>query len=145
MALRLWMRAVGSLYLVMAAVAAIVKLPIRVLGPPGALDHAAAGEPTARLLVDTWVTLGLEFAVVGGALWIASRAPQRAGALVWTVLGLELVRGIGTDAYMIAMGHAAGPHAVWIAIHAVVLATGVAASYGAERAAMSVQSARNAA
>jgi hypothetical protein len=121
-----WMRGVGALYLIMFAAAAIVRLPIRVLAPEGVLERAAAGDGTARLLVDTWVTLGLEFAVVGAALLIASRSPGRATALAWFAIALEVIRGIGTDVYMIARGHEVAPHVAWIAIHVVVIATGVA-------------------
>ena len=67
-AAKLWLRCVGAFYLLMFVVAALVRLPIRVLGPEGTLERAATGDPTARLLVDTWTTLGLEFAAVGGSL-----------------------------------------------------------------------------
>jgi hypothetical protein len=118
------MRLVGILYLFMFVVAGIVRVPIRVMAPAGTLAEASAGNPVARLLVDTWVTLGLEFCGVGLALLVASRAPERATALIWAVLGIELVRGIGTDVYMIARGYDPTPHVVWIVIHAVVIATG---------------------
>jgi hypothetical protein len=124
--LRWWLRVVGALYLVMFAAAAVLRLPVRVMSPADTLHRAAAGDPTARLLVDTWLTLGLEFFVVGAALLVASRTPDRARALVWTVLGLEAVRGIGTATYMIARGYEALPHVVWIVIHATVIITGLA-------------------
>ena len=69
------------------------------VAPEGTLIRALAGDATAKLLVDTWVTLGLEFGTISLALFIASHWPGGATALVWTVLGLELVRGIGTDVY----------------------------------------------
>jgi len=120
-----WLRGVGAVYLLMFVMAAVIRLPIRALGPAGVLDRAAAGDPTASLLVDTWVTLGLEFAGVGVALLIAANFAVQAAPLVWTILGIELVRGIGTDVYMLARGYDSTPHVVWIAVHAIILATGI--------------------
>ena len=77
--------------------------------------------------MDTWVTLGLRFGVFGAALLIASRAPERARALVWTVIGLELVWGIGIDIYKIARGYPVAGRLVWIVIHSAVIATGMLA------------------
>ena len=125
--LRWWMRVAGTLYVVQAVIAAIVFVPIQVLGPPGALDAAAAGDRTAKLLVDTWVLFGLEVGTVGAALLAASRAPERASALVWTVLGLELFRGIGHDVYMLARGYEATGLVIWIVIHTVLIGTGLLA------------------
>jgi hypothetical protein len=96
-----------------------------VLGPQGTLERAAAGDPTARLLVDTWTTLGLEFAALGGSLLLASRAPARARALIWAVLAIELVRGIGTDLYMMARGYRPAEQLAWIVAHLVIIATGL--------------------
>lgn len=123
--LQWWMRVAGALYLLQAVIAAIVLLPIRVLGPAGTLARAAAGEPTAKLLVDTWVLFGLEVAVVGAALLLASRVPAQASVLVATVLGLELVRGIGHDIYMMVRDYDATPFVVWIVIHTVLIVTGL--------------------
>jgi len=119
------MRVAGALYLLQAVIAAIVLLPIRVLGPADALPRAAAGDPTTKLLVDTWILFGLEVGVVGAALLLASRVPAQARVLVGTVLGLELVRGIGHDIYMMVRGYEATPFVVWIVIHTVLIVTGL--------------------
>ena len=124
---KLWLQCVGAFYLLQFVVAALVRLPIRVLGPPGTLDRAAAGDPTARLLVDTWVTLGLEFGTVGACLLLASRAPAQARSLIGAVLAIEVVRGIGTDLYMLARGYQPGEQLAWIAVHLVIIATGLRA------------------
>lgn len=60
-----WMRIVGVFYLLQFVMMALVRAPIRAVGPTGAPAQASAGEPMAKLLVDTWVTLGLEVAVMG--------------------------------------------------------------------------------
>ena len=120
-----WMRIVGALYLFLFVAATFLRLPIRAEGPEGVLDQAAAGEPTARFVVDTWVTLGLELGVIGAALLIASRVPAQAGALVWTVIGSELVWGIGSDLYKIARGYPVTAPGIWFLIHSVIIVTGV--------------------
>jgi len=133
--LKWWMRIVGGFYLLMFTAAAVLRLPIRSLGPPDTLARAASGDATARLLVDTWVTLGLEFAALGVALLIASRVAEQARALAWTVIGIEAVRALVTDVYMITRGHDLTPQLVWIGIHSAIIATGVLALRKADPAA----------
>jgi hypothetical protein len=65
--LKWWMRAVGSLYMFLFVAAALLRIPIRAEGPPGVLEAASAGDPVARFVVDTWVTLDLELGAVGVA------------------------------------------------------------------------------
>ena len=119
-----WMRVVGSLYLFLFVAAALLRIPIRAEGPPGALERASAGDPLARFVVDTWVTLGLEFGAVGVALLVASRQPSRARALVGAVLCME-VAGIVADIYKIARGYTTPAPFVWVAIHTLIIATGL--------------------
>jgi len=119
-----WMRITGVFYLVQATIAAIVRLPVRVLAPAGTLEAADGADPVARLLVDTWILFGLEIAVVGGALIFWSRAPEQARPLVWLVLALELFRGIAHDLHMIGRGYDPPPFIVWVVIHLVIIATG---------------------
>ena len=108
-----------------AAMMAVVHAPIRSAGPAGALEAAAAGEPAARFLVDTWVGFGLEVAAIGVALLVFSRSPRAAVALAWAVIGIEVTRGIAYDAYMLSRGYEPAVYLPWIAIHAVVIASGV--------------------
>ena len=122
---KLWMRIVGALYVALAFGMTILRLPIRVEGPPGALDLAAAGDPMARFVVDTWFTYGVELGVIGSALLIASRLPDRARALIWTVIAIEAVRGIGIDIYKLARGYEVAPMVIWMLVHGVIIATGV--------------------
>jgi len=124
--LQWWMRIVGVFYLLLFLSSAIVKLPFRTLFD-SVLAQAAAGDRVAMMLIDTWVMFGLEVGVIGAALLIASRIPGSARVLVWTVLGLELVRGIIDDIYMIARGYEVTVYVVWIIIHTVIIITGVMA------------------
>ncbi len=126
-ATKLWLRCVGGLYLLQALVVGIIRVPIRVLAPAGTLERAAGGEPVARLLVDTWVTLGLEFGTIGACLLLASRAPGQARTLIGAVLAIEVVRGIGTDFYMIARGWRPTEQIAFIVIHSLVIASGLRA------------------
>ena len=125
-----WLRVVGLMYLVHFVAMVVARAPIKTLGPAGALDRAAAGEPLARFLVDTWVVFGLENLAIGAALLLASRVPEQARLLAWAVIGIEVTRGIIADVYMIARGNNARTSGVWIAIHSVVIATGVLALRG---------------
>jgi hypothetical protein len=122
-----WMRIVGGLYLFLFVAAAFLRLPIQMEGPPGILERADAGDVTARFVVDTWVVLGLELGAIGAALLIASRVPSRAIALVWFVIGSELIWGIGSDLYKLARGYAAPTPLVWILIHSAIIVTGLLA------------------
>ena len=59
------------------------------------------------------------------ALLIASRAPDQARTLVWTVIAIELVRGIGVDIYKIARGYKKRVPVTWMVVHSVIIATGL--------------------
>lgn len=123
--LKWWMRIVGLFYLLLFVSAVFLKIPPQVYGPEGILEAAAAGELTAMIAVDTWIMFGLELGVVGAALIIASRIPNQARVLVWTVLAIELVRGIIDDIYMITRGYDLTGLIVWIVIHTVIIVTGL--------------------
>ena len=123
--LKWWMRIVGVFYLLQFVMMAFVRAPIRALGPEGALAQASTGDPMAIFLVDTWVAFGLEVGVIGAGLLIASRIPDQAKALVWTVIGIELVKGPAYDIYMIARGYELTAFVIWIVIHSVIIVTGL--------------------
>ena len=125
--LKWWMRIVGVFYLFLFVLAVIFNLP-----PKVTLDGAGiAFDPSNfahQFLVDTWVMLGLELGVVGAALWVASANPVQNRVLVWAVLGLELVRGIIDDVYMLLRGGYSVPFYVgWIVVHSIIIATGLLA------------------
>ena len=124
-ALKRWLRVVGAFYLLQFVMNALVHAPISAVGPEGALARASEGDPTARFLVDTWVTFGLEVGAIGAALVIASRTPEQAKVLVWAVIGIELARGVANDVYMIVQGYSPAVFITWIVIHTVVIVTGL--------------------
>jgi hypothetical protein len=123
--LRRWMQVVGGFYLLQFVMMAIVRAPIRTFGPKGTLELADAGDPVASFLVDTWTTFGLEVASVGVIVLVASRRAELARGVVLTVLAIEVGRGLVLDSYMIARGIDVAGYAVWIAIHSVVVLTGL--------------------
>jgi hypothetical protein len=121
------MRIIGGFYLLQFVMIAFVRAPIQAFGPEGTLSSEAAGDPLARFLVDTWVGFGLESAAIGIGLLVASRAASLAKPLVWTVLAIELAKGIIFDVYMIMRGYDALGFAVWIVIHSIIIVTGMLA------------------
>lgn len=122
--LKLWMQVVGVFYLVQAIVMIVVKAPILTLAPENTLDLAAGGDKMAMFLVDTWIAFGIEVGVIGVALLLASRVPERGRVLAWTVIGIEFLKGPPYDIYMIARGYESTPFIVWIVIHSVIMLTG---------------------
>ncbi len=118
------MRIVGCLYLFLFTAAAILKMPIRMLGPTGTLARAADGDAMAMFLEDTWVILGLAILSIGISLLAASRRPEKAIALAWTVICFELIWGLGSDGYQLSRGHAIENIMPWIIIHVVIITTG---------------------
>ena len=120
-----WLRIVGVFYLLQFVMMVFVRGPISAQGPEGALALAAAGDPMARFLVDTWVTFGLEVGAIGVGLLLASRRPDQAKALVFTVIAIELLRGIAADIYMLSRGHRLSVLVPWLVIHSVIIVTGL--------------------
>jgi hypothetical protein len=123
--LKWWLRVVGAIYVLNGIMMAVVRAPIRSAGPDGVLDAAAAGDPTARFLVDTWVGFGIEVAAIGVVLLVASATPGLAKVLVWLVIGIELTRGIAFDVYMVARDYEPSVFVPWLVVHAVIIVTGV--------------------
>ena len=127
--LQWWMRVVGVFY-VLLFVGVLTRRPIRTEGPPGVLEQAAAGDPIARFVIDTWTTLGLAIFVIGGMLLFCSREPEFAHSLAWTVVALEGAWGIPIDLYKIARGYNRSALSIFVCIHVVIVITGVLALRG---------------
>jgi hypothetical protein len=121
--LRWWMQIVGVFYVLQFVMVALVRAPIRAQAPADSLARAAAGDPLANFLIDTWVTFGLEMLAIGVGLLMSSRVLEQARPLVWTVIGIEIFRGIAADVYLLARGHDPTVPVVWMVIHSVVIVT----------------------
>jgi hypothetical protein len=124
--LSIWMRIVGVFYVLQFVAMAIVRAPIRVQGPVGTLALADAGDPLATFVVDIWRTFGLEVLAIGVAVLVFSRRPSEARGVAWTVLSIELMRGLVNDIYMlVTRGDDIAFYCIWIVIHSTVIVTGL--------------------
>ena len=124
-----WMKAVGLFYVING-----VGLTVAYLMPAaqrGMIGQVVPGADTVDPLVsyamDIWLMFALEMFVIGGFLLVGSRDAWANRILVFTVLGLELIRGILDDLIWIASGYPAGFYLWWIAVHGLIIATGVLA------------------
>lgn len=124
--LKWWMRIVGAFYLFLA----VMDLPpMRAQGFFNAFPGLAQVQETLafRLLLEAWLMFGLETGILGLMLIWASRSPEQSLVLVYTVVALELVRGILMDVYTIVVsGAPAEFYIAFAAIHAVIIITGLA-------------------
>ena len=128
-----WMQVIGAFYVLQFVMMAVVRAPIRTFGPSGTLSKAAAGDTLARFAVDTWTIFGLEVGAVGVILLVATRRTELAIGAIWTVLAIEVGRGLIADSYMIARGINVAGYLVWILIHSAVIVTGFMALRGGRR------------
>jgi len=101
--LKWWMRIVGLFYLLIFVAAVFIKAPISTEGPVGVLALAATGDPMARFVVDTWVTLGLELGARHGPRRVSGECPAmpftreddlRLSIRMGLTKGLRLIRGM---------------------------------------------------
>ncbi|MBE7556014.1 MAG: BphX family protein [Anaerolineales bacterium] len=125
--LKWWMRIVGGFYLFLA----VMSLPsIRANGFLNVFPELAGQQATLafELLIDAWVMFGLELGVIGVMLILFSRAPFQAFSLVYTIIGLEIVRGIVDDIYMMMRGYSVGFYLGFITVHLLIIVTGLAFS-----------------
>lgn len=125
--LKWWMRIVGGFYLFLA----VMSLPpIRANGFLNVFPELAGQQATLafELLIDAWVMFGLELGVIGVMLILFSRIPFQVLSLVYTVIGLEIVRGILDDVYMMVRGYSVGFYLGFITIHLLIIVTGLAFS-----------------
>lgn len=122
--LQVWMRTVGGFYVVLGLFNTPPVIVARFPAQYPSLGVAIESRP-AQALLDVWFMFGLEVAVIGVVLMIAARDPVRHIVLVWTVLALEIVRGIADDLYMLTRGYDVAPYVIWIALHTVVVASGL--------------------
>lgn len=131
--LRRWMQVVGVFYVAQFVAMAVIRAPIRTFGPRGTLARADDGDALANFVIDTWTIFALEVLAVGVVLLVATRRGELARGAIYTVLAVEIGRGLVADSYMIARGINVGGYLVWIAIHSTVLVTGILALRAARR------------
>ncbi|MBM4460418.1 MAG: hypothetical protein FJ011_22100 [Chloroflexi bacterium] len=128
-----WFRIVGVFYLLLA----LMNLYFVLINPAGMTSMAAFPFPvtpdTTQAFVDGWSPFAFEiFGIATFALW-ASRNPRRNLGAAWLLVWLEFTHGVLDDIYLIARGYDAVGYAVFIAIHLIIIATGVLFARQAER------------
>lgn len=119
-----WMRIVGGFYVLLGLFNTPPVISARFAAQYPDLG-LAVDSAAAQALVDVWFMFGLEVAVIGVALVWLSRDPLRALPLVWVVLGLELVRGVADDPYLLVRGYDPVVYLGWIVIHLAIVVTGL--------------------
>ncbi|MEI2691995.1 MAG: BphX family protein [Anaerolineae bacterium] len=127
-----WFRIVGVFYLLLA----VMNLYFVLINPAAMASSVAFPFPvtpdTTQAFVDGWSPFAFEvFGIATFALW-ASRNPRRYLGAAWLLVWLEFVHGVLDDIYLIARGYDAVGYAVFIAVHLIIIATGVWATRAAE-------------
>lgn len=121
-----WLRIVGGFYLLLtgmniwALFLGGTQLFADTLPAPMNTDPLAV-----RAFTDAWMVFVFELGVLGAMMMYASRNPAQSRVLVLTIIWAEVFRGIVADAIWIARGYALSSYAVFIVIHALIIATGV--------------------
>lgn len=128
-----WFRIVGAFYLLLA----LMNLYFVLLDPNFAGSMVAFPFPTTpdtiQAFVDGWSPFAFEIlGIATFALW-ASRNPRRYLGAAWLLVWLEFTHGVLDDIYLIARGYDAAGYAVFIAIHLIIIITGVLFARQAEK------------
>jgi hypothetical protein len=122
--LKWWMRLVGGFYILLGLINTppVIAARIPIIYPylSQQLESAAV-----QLLIDVWFMFGVEILVMGAMLLVASQSPWKNRILVYTILWLELTRGIGIDLYWITRGLYDNTFYIGFAIvHLIIILTG---------------------
>ena len=118
--LQWWMRVVGVLYLFVAG----ANLPFGT-GPGPAMPGIAFEDQYAQRMEDFQFLGGLVFGVIGAALLYGSRDPKQNMILVWTVILIEIVRGLLGDAYLLGRGAPSYTYGSLLLFHLAIMASGI--------------------
>ena len=130
--LKWWFLVVGVFYLLLAA----MNLYFVLFNPAGMGSTIAFPFPvtpdTTQAFVDGWSPFAFEiFAIATFMLW-ASRNPRRYLGAAWLLVWLELWHGVVDDIYLIARGYDALGYIGFIAVHLIIIVTGIWAARAAE-------------
>lgn len=120
-----WFRVVGAVYLALGC----TFLPFLNTGRVELLVPGFDGAPGGAAwngFVDFLFMFGLEEMVLGAFLIAASFRPAWWTPLVWLLVSLSAVRGIGHDLYMIASGYAVAQNLLFVVLHLAIIGSGIA-------------------
>lgn len=131
-----WFRIVGGFYLLLA----VMNLYFVLINPSFAGEMMAFPFPatpdTIMAFVDGWSPFAFEvFGIATFMLW-ASFNPQRYLGAVWLLVWLEFTHGVLDDIYLIWRGYDRVGYLIFIAIHLMIIVTGVIFVRQAEAEAM---------
>ncbi|MCK6540312.1 MAG: BphX family protein [Anaerolineales bacterium] len=123
--LKWWLRIVGVFYLLLT----LMNFYALFLGSAQmfteTLPAPMNAEPLAgQAFADAWLIFVFELGVLGVMSLVAARAPLQNQIMVWVIVWAELFRGVVADAIWIARGYSTS-YLIFIAIHLVIIATGV--------------------
>jgi hypothetical protein len=131
-----WFRIVGGFYLLLA----VMNLYFVLINPSFAGEMVAFPFPTTTdtimAFVDGWSPFAFEvFGIATFMLW-ASFNPRRYLGAVWLLVWLEFTHGVLDDIYLIWRGYDTVGYLIFIAIHLIIIVTGVIFVRQAEAEAM---------
>jgi hypothetical protein len=124
--LKWWFRVVGVFYLLLTLMNIYSlflgggQMFADTLPAPMNIDPLAV-----RTFTDAWMVFVFELGVLGAMALYASRSPLQNKIMAWVIIWAEVFRGILADAIWIGRGYSAASYAIFIAIHIVIIATGV--------------------
>lgn len=118
--LQFWMRAVGVWYLVIAG----ASLPFGT-GPGAAVAGLPFDQQYPQRMEDYQFLGGLMFGVLGAALLYGSRDVRQNLIIVYTVIVLEIVRGLLGHAYLLGRGAPTWSFGILLLLHLVIMGTGI--------------------
>ena len=123
--LKWWFTIVGAFYLLLA----LMNMYFVLFDPTGMSSMTkfpfAVAPDTTMAFVDGWSPFAFEVLGIGTFMLWAARNPRRYLGAVWLLVWLELLHGVLDDIYLIARGYDAGGYIAFIAIHLVIIVTGV--------------------
>jgi hypothetical protein len=125
-----WFRLVGGFYLLLV----MMNVYFMFLGGQQIIADTLpfpADEWTVRAFTDGWSPFLFEMLGLSTFMLWASRQPGKYISAVWLLVWLEFTHGVLDDIYLIARGYDAVSYIVFIAIHLVIIGTGI---YAARRA-----------
>jgi hypothetical protein len=127
-----WFRCVGAFYFLLS----LVNL-YSVLSGDGSWFKSTIPYPAEDLVVrafmEGWSPFAFEILGLGTFMLWASRNPGRYLGSVWLIVWLEFWHGVADDIYLISHGYDLVGYLVFIAIHFLIIVTGVLFVREAER------------
>ena len=121
--LKWWFRIVGAFYLLLG-IANMVGTFVYPAFFAGNLPYPA-DEPVVRAFIHGWSPFAFEIVGLATFMLWASTNPRRYLGAAWLIVWLELLHGVVDDIYLIANGFSAVQYIPFIAIHFIIIVTGI--------------------